>query len=219
MKKDDAEEYTQSLGQIVAGSWRQIALAQRLGVPKALGMQLDDWVRDRLGGYVRMTIEERREAVLQLTEEGYSNREVAGVLGVGETTVRRDQAPPNGATFPDGRNGINDLSNDDAPNGAPSADDDDDFDRESERNKREFDRRSEMNERETILRVARYAYWYSIAWANADFQSGVKERLKDPEFRRAMIERVRADPEDIDKIEEGARIFADLLVDLIGGGV
>ncbi len=38
MNKDDAEEYTQSLGQVVGGAWRQIALAKRLGVPKALGV-------------------------------------------------------------------------------------------------------------------------------------------------------------------------------------
>jgi hypothetical protein len=34
MNRQDAEEYTLSLGQIIAGSWRQIALAQKLGVPK-----------------------------------------------------------------------------------------------------------------------------------------------------------------------------------------
>ena len=54
MERDDAEEYTQALGQIVVGSWRQIALAQRLGVPNALGMSLETWVNERLGGYIRL---------------------------------------------------------------------------------------------------------------------------------------------------------------------
>lgn len=90
MNRDDAEEYTQSLGQIVGGSWRQIALAKRLGVPKALGLDTETWVRERLGGYIRLSIDERREAVKNLTEDGHSTREVAEVLGVSNVTVFND---------------------------------------------------------------------------------------------------------------------------------
>ena len=64
---EDAEEYTQSLGQIVGGSWRQIAWASRLGIPEALGLSTEDWVQQRLGGYVRLSVSERREAVKELT--------------------------------------------------------------------------------------------------------------------------------------------------------
>ena len=71
MKPEDAEEYTQALGQVVAGGWRQIALGERLGVPKALGLSVDEWVKRRLGGYVKLSIEERREAVEELTAKGY----------------------------------------------------------------------------------------------------------------------------------------------------
>lgn len=90
MNKQDAEEFTQSLGQIVGGSWRQIKLAKSLGVPKALGLSVDDWVQQRLGGYVKMTVEDRREAVRELTAEGASTREAAEVLGVDQSTVVRD---------------------------------------------------------------------------------------------------------------------------------
>jgi hypothetical protein len=46
----------------------------------------------RLGGYIRLSIEERREAVAELTEgEGLSNRETADVLGVDSATVDRDR--------------------------------------------------------------------------------------------------------------------------------
>jgi len=90
MKREDAEEFTQALGQIVAGSWRQIAMAKRLGVPKALGLTVDQWVNDRLGGYVRHSVAERREAVKELAAEGMSQREIGGVLGVNEATVNRD---------------------------------------------------------------------------------------------------------------------------------
>lgn len=96
MRPEDAEEYTQALGQVVAGSWRQVALGKRLGVPEALGISTAAWVEDRLGGYVRLSITERREAVKELTappEEGGSGmsmREAADILGVGKSTVSDD---------------------------------------------------------------------------------------------------------------------------------
>jgi len=89
---DDAEEYTQSLGQILAGSWRQILWADKQGIPKALGLSTRDWVEQHLGGYIRLSIDERREAVAELTEgEGLSNVQAAAVLGVAESTVRADK--------------------------------------------------------------------------------------------------------------------------------
>jgi transcriptional regulator with XRE-family HTH domain len=90
MNRADAEEYTQSLGQIAAGSYRQIVLASRLGVPEALGLTTADWVKDRIGGYIRMSKPDRTEAVLELTAEGMSTREIAEALGVDHGTVARD---------------------------------------------------------------------------------------------------------------------------------
>jgi hypothetical protein len=104
---DDAEEYTQALGQVVAGSWRQVALGRRLGVPQALGLSVEAWVQDRLGGYARLSIPERREAVKELTSpvadggEGLSARAAADVLGVGKDTVRREMT--GGANAPQAR--------------------------------------------------------------------------------------------------------------------
>lgn len=93
MKPEDAEEYTQALGQVVAGGYRQIALGERLGVPKALGLSTREWVENRLGGYVRYSISERREAVKELASEGMTQREIADVMGVAQATVTRDLAP------------------------------------------------------------------------------------------------------------------------------
>ena len=90
MKRQDAEEYTQALGQIVAGGWRQVALGKRLGVPQALGLTVQEWVEQRLGGYVRMSVAERRDAVTELAEEGCSQRGIAQVIGVTPATVNRD---------------------------------------------------------------------------------------------------------------------------------
>lgn len=92
MRKEDAEEFTQSLGQIVGGSWRQIALAKRLGVPKALGLTTEQWVTERLSGYVRMSVEDRRKAAAELSAAGESTRAIAETLGVTNATVSRDLA-------------------------------------------------------------------------------------------------------------------------------
>lgn len=106
MKPEDAEEYTESLGQIIGGTWRQIALAQRLGVPKALGLKTDVWVRERLGGYAKLEISERRQAVAELTAGedeggmGLSQRQAADVLGVEKSTVARDLGTKPGANAP-----------------------------------------------------------------------------------------------------------------------
>ena len=89
----DAEEYTQALGQVLAGGWRQRALAWRLGVPQALGMSLEEWTEKRLGGYVRMAVPERKEAAAELRDEGMTQREIAGVLGVDAATINRDLRP------------------------------------------------------------------------------------------------------------------------------
>jgi N6-adenosine-specific RNA methylase IME4 len=111
VKPEDAEEYTQALGQVVAGGWRQIALAQRLGVPKALKLSVDDWVKQRLGGYVKYSVEERQHAVKTLAAEGHSEREIAKVTGVDRYTVREDLGKPRGGnstTYPKKREKEND---------------------------------------------------------------------------------------------------------------
>jgi hypothetical protein len=90
MNRADAEEYTEALGQVVAGGYRLVAHAQRLGVPKALGLSTPEWVEQRLGGYVRMSIPDRRDAVAELGEEGMSTREIGNVLGVDHATAARD---------------------------------------------------------------------------------------------------------------------------------
>lgn len=96
MSRDEAEAFTEALAQIHAGGWRLSMQAWRLGVPQALGLNHEQWVQDCLGGYVRLSIPERREAVAELAEEGLSQREIADVLGVGEATVSRDINVPNG---------------------------------------------------------------------------------------------------------------------------
>lgn len=113
MTPEDAEEYTQSLGQIGGGLWRQIAWASRQGIPDSLGLSTDEWVQSRLGGYVRLAVTERREAARELTEQGMSQREVGDVLGVGVGTVNRDlSAVPNGTSDLPERES-------DVPNGTP----------------------------------------------------------------------------------------------------
>jgi N6-adenosine-specific RNA methylase IME4 len=90
MTPEDAEEFTQSLGQIIGGSWRQIALAKRLGVPKALGLDTEKWVRERLGGYIKLSVDERREAAHELSSSGHGVREVGEILGISKSQAAED---------------------------------------------------------------------------------------------------------------------------------
>jgi hypothetical protein len=93
MSAEAAEEYTQSLGQIFAGSYRQIAWAKQQGVPTALGLTTAEWVEERLGGYVRLGMPDLGVAVAELTADGMSLREIAEVLGIGKSTVQRVLVP------------------------------------------------------------------------------------------------------------------------------
>ena len=95
-----------------------IMLAKRMGVPKALGLTVEEWVNNRLGGYVKLSISDRREAVAELTKppdqggEGLSQREAAEVLGVNEKSVRRDVAANAAPTDPPtSENAIDDAAN------------------------------------------------------------------------------------------------------------
>jgi transposase len=49
-------------------------------------------VKERLGGYVKMSVPDRQEAVKELAAKGHSQREIAELVGVNEKTVRRDAA-------------------------------------------------------------------------------------------------------------------------------
>lgn len=90
MNEQQAREFTEGLGNVLKGSWQLIKNARDLGVPDALGMTTEEWVRDKLGGYTKLPKEERQQAALELKEEGYSTRESAEILGVTNATVARD---------------------------------------------------------------------------------------------------------------------------------
>ena len=112
--REDAEEYTEALGQIFSGGWRLIFYAERQGIPAALEMSTREWVEQKLGGYVRMSIPERQEAVAELAAEGMSSREIAQVVGVGQATIVRDLHPePNES---EGHQGQIELGNQSEPN-------------------------------------------------------------------------------------------------------
>jgi N6-adenosine-specific RNA methylase IME4 len=97
MTANEAEEYTQALAQSVSGGYRTLLLGVRLGVPKALGLTVEQWANGRLGGYVKLSIAERTAASVDLVKnEHLTTREAAAVLGVGRSTVARDIAGPNG---------------------------------------------------------------------------------------------------------------------------
>jgi phage N-6-adenine-methyltransferase len=88
---ETAQEFTEALGQVLAGAVRLTDVAHDVGVPQALGLTSQEWAERRLAGHVRLSIPERRQVVAELTENGFSKPEIAEALGVDESTVARDR--------------------------------------------------------------------------------------------------------------------------------
>lgn len=95
----EAEEYTKNIGSVAVGNFGLMEFARdTLKVPEALGITFDQWVTERLGGFVRRSVEQRREAVAELSGEKGENgryarsaKDVAEILGIGEQTVEEDR--------------------------------------------------------------------------------------------------------------------------------
>lgn len=99
MTAEEAEDFTQALGSVLTGGYRFVFQGWRLGVPQALGLEVQEWVETRLGGYIKMAEKDRQKAIAELQAERTTNgekrmstRELAGVLGVSHQTVKRDAA-------------------------------------------------------------------------------------------------------------------------------
>lgn len=116
-----AEEFTQSLSQIFAGSYRQILWAKQQGIPEALGLTTEEWVTKRLGGYTKLQVPERKKAVAELTKEGLSTRQIGEVLGVNHDTVAEDRKPVGNPT-PADQKPADDAESEPAPVGNPTPD-------------------------------------------------------------------------------------------------
>jgi len=101
LTRASAQEFSESFGMIGAGWYRQIAWAKQQGIPDALDLSTREWVERYVGGWARLAIEDRREAVKELTTSeddggmGMSQREAADVLGVSAGTVANDAAALN----------------------------------------------------------------------------------------------------------------------------
>lgn len=90
-----AQEFSESFGMIGAGWWRQIAWAKQQGIPDALGMSTRDWVEHYVGGWARLAIEDRREAVLELVGQPEPDNESArGMTRLGVRDEAWERGPP-----------------------------------------------------------------------------------------------------------------------------
>jgi hypothetical protein len=90
MNKALAEELTQAVGQSTSGAWRTIASLKALGVPKALGLTNEQWLKKYLGNYIQLAVAEQYDVLAAAKAAGLSNREIAKVAGVDESTIRKD---------------------------------------------------------------------------------------------------------------------------------
>lgn len=114
--RHDAKEFSEAFGQIGSGWWRQVAWAHRQGIPAALGLGTEEWVEKYVGGHMRLRIDERRDAVAELTEGGLSTREIGEVIGVDHSTIVRDRN--GGADAPGLTDELSDQPDRDAVGGA-----------------------------------------------------------------------------------------------------
>lgn len=89
MNPDDAEEFTDALGQIVVGAVRLADWAPKVGIPEALGMTHQEWAQRRLTGRVRLSKDERRQVVD--ANPDLSTRQLAEALGVDNKTIQNDR--------------------------------------------------------------------------------------------------------------------------------
>jgi hypothetical protein len=89
MKRDDAKEFTEALGQSWQGNWRQLMWGIQQGIPGAMGLTIEQWVKE-VGDNIRLPKEERKEAVKELAEVGLTQREIGAVVGADHRTVGRD---------------------------------------------------------------------------------------------------------------------------------
>lgn len=105
ISKENAEEYSQTLAQHMCADWRQIELADALGIWQALGFKsIGNWVEAYVGGYMKLTVNKRQEAVAELKAKGKTQREIAGITGVDQATVSRDDNANASASVPDQEN-------------------------------------------------------------------------------------------------------------------
>ena len=91
MDRAAAVEFSESMGQIGAGWWRQVAWARQQGIPAAMDMTLREWSEQYIGRHMMPSIE-RYQAAIDLQEQGLKQYEIADVLGVSDRTVREDKA-------------------------------------------------------------------------------------------------------------------------------
>jgi hypothetical protein len=73
----------------------------------------------------------------------------------------------------------------------------------------------ENNRRETVLRIAEGAYRNLISWGNDEFVADIHSLVAEPDFRRALIERVRIDPQFLPNLKRGGVALFDLLSSLV----
>jgi hypothetical protein len=77
---------------------------------------------------------------------------------------------------------------------------------------------AEANKREIMLRLSETAWQATTAWASPEFLAEISERLKDGDFRRSWLDRLRFDPARLDDVQRGAKALSALIARITGEG-
>jgi ParB-like chromosome segregation protein Spo0J len=73
----------------------------------------------------------------------------------------------------------------------------------------------EKNRREVAIRITEGAYRDMVSWGNDEFVANMHVLIAEPEFRRALIERTRIDPQFLPNIQRGGAALFKLLSSLM----
>jgi N6-adenosine-specific RNA methylase IME4 len=90
MTVNDPREYSEAKRMQFSGHWREVAWAEKEGIPKALGLTTKEWVLEYCGGYQKLSRDDRLEAVSNLNSSGVSQRRMADITGASLGAVNAD---------------------------------------------------------------------------------------------------------------------------------
>jgi predicted transcriptional regulator len=150
-------------------------------------MTPEQWANTYLGGYVKMELQKRREAVREMSQEGMSLRQIGDVLGVNHQTVSNDLHSVENSTNTNGQK----------PDSVETSTETENVEAWKAKHEAQL---HEQHERETYYRLTEEAYSTTLALSVKESVQHIYDRLEDKDFRHTLAKRIRYDAAEIPNI-------------------